>query len=184
MHSRNRSMRGESIRICLRGQKLMNQETYSEKLKRPQWQRRRLEKMQQANFCCEICDDDSEQLHVHHKQYLKIEPWEYPDSMLMCLCKTCHDIVHMDQEKVKRHCKRLAIKKEVKHVNYFERIVPSRKAYAGLRQFDQRAIAEWLDLRNEAAQVVKSYRDRADKLFQEWTKRNPRSGRLTHEPNS
>lgn len=65
--------------------------TYWEKLKDPRWQKRRLEILQRAEFQCENCGDGSETLHVHHGYYRKdLEPWEYPQESLWCLCESCH----------------------------------------------------------------------------------------------
>lgn len=88
---------------------------YREKLEDPRWQRLRLEKMAEQDFTCEICNDRDEQLEVHHKKYKDVpdpersqmhiitrpaDPWEYELSELMCLCHTCHTLVHMDEYKV------------------------------------------------------------------------------------
>ena len=65
--------------------------TYSELLKDPRWQRRRLEILERARFCCEECEDDTSTLHVHHRSYRKgAMPWEYRDDELQCLCEGCH----------------------------------------------------------------------------------------------
>jgi hypothetical protein len=61
----------------------------------PQWQKRRLEIMQIAEFRCAECGDDSSPLNVHHAYYTKgALPWEYPDSALKCLCGLCHEAAH------------------------------------------------------------------------------------------
>lgn len=74
---------------------------YSEKLKDPRWQRRRLEKMSASEWKCEICGDGKEELHVHHPYYdSEKEPWEYSDINLQCLCSTCHTLSHLDRKKV------------------------------------------------------------------------------------
>ena len=65
--------------------------SYSEKLKDPRWQKRRLEILERDNWECQICHDKTSTLHVHHKAYLKnLEPWVYPDSHLITLCESCH----------------------------------------------------------------------------------------------
>jgi 5-methylcytosine-specific restriction endonuclease McrA len=65
--------------------------TYSEKLKDPRWQKKRLEVLERAGWACEDCGTDTKQLEVHHPLYLKgREPWEYNKS-LMCLCSDCHE---------------------------------------------------------------------------------------------
>jgi hypothetical protein len=65
--------------------------TYSEKLRDPRWQKKRLEILNRDFFCCQKCFDDKSTLNVHHKLYSSnTEPWDYPDSYLITLCETCH----------------------------------------------------------------------------------------------
>lgn len=65
--------------------------TYSEKLKDPRWQKKRLEVLSKARFKCKWCKDDKETLHVHHIEYSKgNSPWEYDLTNFLCLCETCH----------------------------------------------------------------------------------------------
>lgn len=69
--------------------------TYSEKLRDPRWQKRRLEIMSRAQFSCENCGSSTETLNVHHSIYKRgIDPWEYEDSALHCLCESCHSEEH------------------------------------------------------------------------------------------
>ena len=64
---------------------------YFEKLKDPRWQRKRLEIMNRASFKCEECGDSDQTLHVHHGYYDKdLQPWEYSNDTLWCLCEGCH----------------------------------------------------------------------------------------------
>ena len=65
--------------------------TYSEKLKDPRWQKKRLKILNRDNFTCRHCGDKEKTLHVHHKMYFSVEPWEYEDFLLITLCKDCHD---------------------------------------------------------------------------------------------
>lgn len=69
--------------------------TYYEKLKSPQWQKKRLEILNEHGFSCESCCIDSEQLHVHHKIYKKgLDPWDYPSYNYAVLCDSCHKQAH------------------------------------------------------------------------------------------
>jgi len=80
----------------------MRANSYEDKLKNPLWQRKRLEKMDQAGWKCEVCCDMNEELHVHHREYLGgLEPWSYTLEELECLCSTCHKLRHMPKEKLK-----------------------------------------------------------------------------------
>lgn len=63
---------------------------YSDKLKDPRWQKKRLEVLERAGWKCQVCDNDKDTLHVHHLAY-KGEPWDAPDELLECLCEGCHN---------------------------------------------------------------------------------------------
>jgi len=67
---------------------------YSDLLKHPKWQRKRLEVMQRDGFKCQLCDDDESMLHVHHKSYEKGKrPWEYENKNFVTLCDCCHAVI-------------------------------------------------------------------------------------------
>ncbi|RTL02967.1 MAG: HNH endonuclease [Neisseriaceae bacterium] len=73
----------------------MTQLTYLQQLRHPNWQRRRLEALNLADFTCQRCFGTEKPLHVHHKQYIKGRlAWEYGDSELIVLCDSCHDHEH------------------------------------------------------------------------------------------
>lgn len=66
--------------------------TYSEKLKDPRWQRKRLAVFELSSWRCDDCTDNEKTLHAHHKYYVKDkDPWDYPDSAFKTLCDECHD---------------------------------------------------------------------------------------------
>lgn len=70
--------------------------TYSEKLKDPRWQKKRLELLEKSGWKCasEYCQNSNPnaQLHVHHQFYArKTEPWDYPDFCYLVLCEGCHE---------------------------------------------------------------------------------------------
>ncbi len=70
----------------------MKRKSYSDKLRDPRWQKRRLEILNRSEFHCDNCGDGENELHVHHLVYRKnTEPWEYADKDLSCLCVECHD---------------------------------------------------------------------------------------------
>jgi len=72
----------------------METKTYSEKLKDPRWQKKRLKILERDKFQCKCCDSTDKTLHVHHIFYLKgYEPWDYSNSTLITLCKECHQEV-------------------------------------------------------------------------------------------
>lgn len=76
--------------------------TYSEKLKDPRWQRKRLEILSRDGFKCRECKTETESLHVHHCFYRKDkDPWEYDDFVLISLCDECHKMRHLIESSVK-----------------------------------------------------------------------------------
>lgn len=65
---------------------------YSEKLKDPRWQKKRLEILARDDFKCQLCGDTKSTLVVHHRDYLPSkEPWDYPNDLLVTLCEDCHE---------------------------------------------------------------------------------------------
>ncbi len=65
--------------------------SYSDKLKDPRWQRKRLEILNRDEFKCRSCGDTEKMLHVHHLCYEKNkEPWETKNDDLVTLCADCH----------------------------------------------------------------------------------------------
>lgn len=65
--------------------------TYSEKLKDPRWQKKRLEILNRDEWECSNCCRTDVTLHVHHEYYVSgREPWDYPAESLTTLCKDCH----------------------------------------------------------------------------------------------
>jgi len=64
---------------------------YSELLKDPRWQKKRLQILQRDKFKCKLCGDEKATLHVHHKEYINgYAPWEYDNKSLITLCEDCH----------------------------------------------------------------------------------------------
>jgi hypothetical protein len=73
----------------------MAKKSYSEKLKDPRWQKKRLEILQRDGFNCCICGDENSTLHVHHRYYINgRDPWDYDDNILTTLCDGCHTFEH------------------------------------------------------------------------------------------
>lgn len=74
---------------------------YTNLLKDPRWQKKRLEIMSRDQFKCTKCEDETEMLVVHHKYYDKARmPWEYPDKSLLTLCSSCHSQYHKDEREI------------------------------------------------------------------------------------
>lgn len=65
--------------------------TYSDLLKDPRWQKKRLKIFERDEWKCTDCGDSFSQLQIHHLYYkVTLEPWEYPDKALVTLCDLCH----------------------------------------------------------------------------------------------
>ena len=69
--------------------------TYSEQIKHPKWQKKRLEILERDKFTCQNCEAKNDTLHVHHYIYRKnMKLWEYRNCDLITFCEDCHDEWH------------------------------------------------------------------------------------------
>lgn len=69
--------------------------SYSNLLRHPQWQKKRLRIMERDGFKCGECGSETKTLNVHHDYYKAgAFPWEYPDEALKTLCQECHEKLH------------------------------------------------------------------------------------------
>lgn len=80
-------------------------QTYSEKLKNANWQKKRLDILNRDNWTCLSCGRDGLKeglsMHVHHIKYLpNLEPWEYENNYLATYCELCHNTEHWIGEQV------------------------------------------------------------------------------------
>ena len=68
---------------------------YSELLKHPKWQKKRLEILERDKFEYRSCMVNNKTLHVHHLAYDNNykTPWDYPDYYLITLCQDCHTLL-------------------------------------------------------------------------------------------
>jgi len=72
----------------------MSKKTYSDQLKDPLWQKKRLEVLALSGWKCHECSDTSTTLHVHHRYYVAHRmAWEYPPFCYQVLCETCHEFI-------------------------------------------------------------------------------------------
>lgn len=79
---------------------------YSEKLKDPRWQKKRLEVFNRDAWTCQKCYDDRGTLHAHHLNYRKgADPWDYDNEDLLTLCEECHQ----EEKDLKRSCNILSV---------------------------------------------------------------------------
>jgi hypothetical protein len=76
--------------------KFIEKRSYSELLKDPKWQEKRLRIMDRDHFRCRICNTNEVTLNVHHKKYIKGKaPWEYSDADLLAVCEDCHLLIRI-----------------------------------------------------------------------------------------
>jgi hypothetical protein len=76
--------------------------TYSQKLRDPRWQKRRLERLEKSSWRCDRCLDSKSELQVHHNWYVTgLEPWEYNVDQLSTLCVNCHEVAGEVHKKLK-----------------------------------------------------------------------------------
>ena len=69
-------------------------QTYSDLLKDPRWKEKAREIKEWDREVCQLCGDSSD-LQVHHLCYdNEREPWDYPRTALVTLCKNCHKKIH------------------------------------------------------------------------------------------
>lgn len=65
--------------------------SYSDLLKDPRWQKKRLEILNRDKFTCQHCSSTEKTLHAHHLFYITgMRPWDYADHVLITLCEECH----------------------------------------------------------------------------------------------
>ena len=82
--------------------------TYSELLRDPRWQKKRLLIFERDNWTCTECRCKDDTLNVHHLSYSGL-PWEADDSSLVTLCQGCHDL----EESLKKNDLLLRYSKEL-----------------------------------------------------------------------
>lgn len=68
----------------------MENKNYTEKLRDPRWQKKRLKVFERDNWTCQMCGETEKELQINHKKYTG-EPWEAPDEDLETLCCDCHE---------------------------------------------------------------------------------------------
>jgi len=77
---------------------------YSQKLKDPRWQKKRLEILERDEWTCQICYDFESTLVVHHRKYLpNTDPWDYPDHLLVTLCENCHEAERIERPESEKY---------------------------------------------------------------------------------
>lgn len=79
--------------------KNLQNKDYYKNLQSTEWKELRKRILQRDGYKCRFCGQ-SNHLQVHHKYYNKypnnkyVDPWNYPDSAFLTLCKRCHEHWH------------------------------------------------------------------------------------------
>ena len=82
----------------------MKKSAYSEKLRDPRWQKKRLIIMDRDKFTCCKCGESESTLNIHHCYYeYGRDPWDYPDDSLITLCESCHETETANGAEAKRN---------------------------------------------------------------------------------
>lgn len=72
---------------------------YDKLLNTTEWKAKRLKILLRDGYRCRYCNSTNN-LDIHHLYYNKypngklVKPWDYPDSALITLCRTCHKMWH------------------------------------------------------------------------------------------
>lgn len=111
---------------------------YSELLKDPRWQKKRLEILTRDKWECRFCGDGENTLHVHHLIYIQDkDPWEYASPVLVTLCEECHKAIHDCSEWVQSVIATLLAEIERnKESHYFDLQNDHHKIYALLKNHE------------------------------------------------
>lgn len=72
--------------------------SYSDKLKDPRWQKKRLKILERDKWTCRLYQRDDKTLHIHHEKY-KGNPWDIEDEYLKTVCCFCHEIIEENKKR-------------------------------------------------------------------------------------
>lgn len=68
--------------------------SYEQQLATPQWDHKRRCIIMRDNSNCRICSEHTTKPDVHHLKYIWGKmAWEYPDELLITVCRDCHEDV-------------------------------------------------------------------------------------------
>lgn len=90
----NDSMKTKKLTKRDKIRKLNKSDVYSELLKHPRWQKKRLKIFERDRWRCTSCGATTKMLNVHHLKYTKRTPWLEPNNNLITLCEFCHKKKH------------------------------------------------------------------------------------------
>jgi len=160
--------------------------TYSEKLRDPRWQRKRLELFQRDNFKCRRCGDSKKEIQIHHLVYRKgLQPWEYPENAMITLCVVCHKEAEELRDYV---CLQLGTSLNAENAAFWAAFARNRKEFKhwssaishlshciGNEQSDESDITIVREHCRKAIEAIERGRD-------EWIQRFENDNRKAHNP--
>jgi 5-methylcytosine-specific restriction endonuclease McrA len=65
---------------------------YQKYLRSPEWKARRMSKLKEARFRCQLCNSSGPLLECHHRTYQRCGNEQLSD--LIVLCRRCHERFH------------------------------------------------------------------------------------------
>lgn len=131
--------------------------TYSEKLKHPKWQKKRLEILERDDFTCKLCKNKEETLHIHHHLYeWGKDPWDYNNDLLDTYCSACHAIVEHIKSLNKEVSVTAIFRKQVLHGQVVYAIIAEKKEIflCAFRYYDDKNIELLVDVPNKVIQIM------------------------------
>ncbi len=103
----------------------------------PEWQKKRLEVMEYAQFKCQCCGAKDNPLNVHHVNYDQDKPlWNYKFYEFRCLCETCHQ----HQHELIRLFRSIVSRLDNKNLNQF------RELFSGMNCVQTHSLSEVIPL--------------------------------------
>jgi len=128
----------------------MNKQTYSEKLKDPRWQKKRLSILERDSFTCQSCGDTITELHIHHKAYSPTgDPWLISDDHLVTYCKHCHSIVEFFK---KKNLRVLRIQKtQLFYLTYY---LEEGRIYCGIMEITTDGVNHTVSVSKDSAEII------------------------------
>jgi hypothetical protein len=77
---------------------MATKKSYSEKLRDPRWQKKRLEILERDGWMCTMCNDKERELHIHHLNYTKENPHDELSENLISVCADCHFVIEFGKK--------------------------------------------------------------------------------------
>lgn len=114
----------------------MNKEEYKELLKTKEWKEYRERILVRDNHTCKNCGS-TKYLNVHHIKYIKgRKPWEYPEELLVTLCRNCHSKVHKIIDK--------QYEQDVNNNNFFMVFTDKLKPFFSIKSDSAKNLLIWM----------------------------------------